>query len=151
MMPSGTGYESQDRGLVRLMILAVDLDGCIIAYGGKWVGPDHFGPLIKDAQRALQMLHEAGHTIVINTCRYPTPALREYLTANNIPFDYINEEPPNTYQDQYVREGKANGGKKVHADLYIDDRGFRFEGDWVAVLDFISSKRHIPWEERKSV
>lgn len=128
------------------MIIAVDLDGCISSYKEGWKGPDVFGPLVKDTRWALMLLHQAGHIIIVHTCRYLTEELRSFLIENGIWFDYVNEDAPNSYEDEYKEQGKDRGRRKVHADLYIDDRGYRFDGDWMKVLDFISSRAVIPWE-----
>ena len=37
---------------------------------------------------------------------------------------------------------------KPMAVLYVDDRGFRFEGDWQAVVDFTSASANLtPWNK----
>ncbi|MEA3559499.1 MAG: hypothetical protein U9R75_09630, partial [Candidatus Thermoplasmatota archaeon] len=119
------------------MIIAVDLDGCVVSYKNGWEGPDKFGEIIAGARQALAELHKAGHHIIIHTCRYSTPALVQFLRKNDIHFDDINHDAPNAYEDEYKIQGKAIGYRKIHADIYIDDKGVRFEGNWNSILDFV--------------
>ena len=50
-----------------------------------------------------------------------SPALRNFLKENDICFDYINHNP-------HQPAGSDQG--KIIADVYLDDRGICFTGDW---------------------
>jgi len=122
----------------RPRIVAVDLDDTIFEYNG-WRGHNHFGePIlsrswgevldIRDRDGQYRKMHPAealrefknrGWVVVIWTTRNNRDRIAEELRKHNIPFDYINEhpwQPPDT-------------SGKLFADLYIDDRAFRFERD----------------------
>ena len=52
-------------------------------------------------------------------------AIEEWLTTNDIPFDYINESP-----------AQPDGSSaKLNAGAFIDDRASPFRGDWNETLD----------------
>jgi len=98
--------------------ICVDFDGVIADYSKGFQGKDVFGETLHGAGFSMGTLRENGWRVIIFTTRPDTPALREYLRENGIPYDYINENP-----DQ--PEG-ASG--KVIADIYLDDRAMRFHG-----------------------
>lgn len=100
--------------------IAIDFDGVLHDYSNGFQGEDVFGEMIPGADLATQVLKKEGNTIIIFTTRPATDALKKWLKDNNISYDYINENPkqPN------------NTSGKVIADIYIDDRGLRFDGEW---------------------
>ena len=103
-------------------VLAVDFDGVIANYDG-WKGDDHFGTPLPGVAEALQELKKRGWLIVIWTTRGNVEQLRNYLNCFGIPYDSINEVSSREYAKQ-----------KISADVYLDDRGLRFEGVWSAKL-----------------
>lgn len=113
------------------MIIAVDFDGVINA------SPFPFtGVLVGGAQSAMQQLHDEGHHLIIWTCREgkdQTDAVN-FLLEKGIPFDGIN---CNTRSNI---EMYSNDCRKVHADLYIDDRQVGGFPGWDAVLDYIKQQ-----------
>lgn len=100
------------------LIAAVDLDGTILSYDG-WKGPSHFGKPLPGIIDELGKLKQAGWAIVIWTCRASDYALRAHLEKHQVPYDYINKHP-------WQPTGTSH---KIYADVYIDDRALRFEGD----------------------
>src|SRR3990167_5972511 len=98
-------------GLMAKQVIAVDFDHTIFDNAAN-------APM-EGAQEALAQLHEAGHGILIHSCNNKG-FIEEWLTQNNIHFDWIWDGP----------------GKPVAA-LYADDRGYRFEGDWVKATEDI--------------
>jgi len=71
------------------MILAIDFDGTIV---------DHQYPEIGDlkpnAVETIQQWHNAGHQIIIWTCRHTDSdiiPMKEFLNENKIPYDAIND------------------------------------------------------------
>ena len=101
--------------------ICIDFDGVIHDYRKGWQGIDVFDRVLPGASEATRQLREAGYMIIIHTSRNDSPALREFLDKNSICFDHINHNP-------YQPEGSDRG--KVIADVYLDDRGVRFTGDW---------------------
>lgn len=116
--------------------LAVDFDGVIADYSKGYQGPDVFGSPIEGAAEFLQKLHDEGWRIIIWTAREEIGLLKKYLDANKIPYDFVNENP-----DQ------STTAKKVWADVYLDDRGLTFTGDWQKAYKEIESFES--WEGRK--
>jgi hypothetical protein len=97
--------------------ICFDLDGVVMHYDG-WKGRDVFGKPNWEVIQAMQMLKVAGYRIIIWTTRNATPALKEYLARNKIPYDSINStahNPPGTSQKPIY-----------HA--YIDDRAIQYRG-----------------------
>jgi hypothetical protein len=117
-------------------ILAVDFDGVISQYNG-WQGLGSFGPPVDNAKPCMDALKAMGWDIIIFTTRgEDIEAVKDYLHANRIPYDKINEN---------VEGSPSNvNDKKVIADVYLDDRAVRFEGDWVDASAEIIFKSE-PW------
>ena len=108
--------------------ICIDFDGVIHDYSYGWQGIDVFDKVLPGTREATHQLHNAGYMIIIHTTRNDTPALRDFLHKNDICFDYINENP-------YQPKGSEYG--KVKADVYLDDRGVCFTGDWNDALNQI--------------
>ncbi|MCS7119565.1 MAG: hypothetical protein NZ894_05925, partial [Archaeoglobaceae archaeon] len=72
-------------------------------------------------------LKKRGFKIVVYTCRACIEKIRAYLEENEIPYDFINENP---YEPEGVHP------RKLYADLYIDDRAINFK-DWESTLKAI--------------
>ncbi len=99
------------------MIIAVDFDGTLVEHRYPAIGP-----LKPGAKEALVALHKAGHKIAIWTCRAGEEerAVRVFMIENGIPFDTVNAAVP----------GADLGTRKIYADVYIDDKGLRFDDNW---------------------
>ena len=108
--------------------VCIDFDGVIHDYSSGWQGIDVFDKVLSGASEAMHKLHDAGYIIIIHTTRNDIPALRDFLNKNDICFDYINNNP-------YQPKGSEYG--KVKADVYLDDRGVCFTGDWNDAIDKI--------------
>lgn len=100
------------------MIYAIDFDGTICE--NRW---PEIGPVIPEAAAAIRELHRMGHTIIIWTCRQGDKLAEalDWLRANDIPFDYANENDPERVS-MY-----DNDSRKIGADVYIDDKN---AGHW---------------------
>ncbi len=123
-------------------IICVDFDGTVCGFAY----PD-IGPLKPGVREALTKFRELGYHIVVYSCRtcgwFPevfndssdldegTPihpslwrrvvAMREFLDANSIPYDEIDD-------------GKRG---KPPAAFYIDDKGVRFDNNWPEIQKFV--------------
>lgn len=106
-------------------LIAIDVDGVIFEYD-KFRGHHYFGGPVEGAKAALTMLRDMGHMVIIDTCRRDEILIRYNLDKHGIPYDYINYSPRNKEQ--------GLGTTKVAADIYIDDKGLRFSGDWRQTL-----------------
>lgn len=85
--------------------LAIDWDNTLMN-GKDW---------LPGAKTALKRLRELGHKIIIHSCN-SSSWIQKNLDEAGIPVDYIN----------------TNSDGKPLADIYIDDKGYRFpyNGDW---------------------
>lgn len=123
----------------RPKLLGVDFDGTVVSH----MFP-HIGTEVPDAVRVLKRVLEAGHEIVLWTCREDEPEhdnKRNYLTQavqwmyeSGLKLRSVNE---NTEHDDFrLPTGQR---RKVYADFYVDDRAvgcpLRPNGtvDWIAV------------------
>ena len=125
------------------LVVAIDFDGCIAYYDG-WRGVDVFGKILPGAIEALKAIRSAGHRIIIWTCRQNTQALFDYLVRSGVPFDAINTNPWDKVVDPTPGECR-----KIPADVYIDDRGVSFRGDWSKIPELINN--FVTWVPHRSM
>lgn len=124
----------------RPKILALDLDGTLCEYDG-WKGADHFGKPHKELVDQLYELKKRGDwAIVIFTTRATNEALRKHLDAYDVPYDFINKHP-------WQPPGSSH---KPTADVYLDDRALRYEGDPTDLADKIV-EASTPWYSQKKM
>lgn len=95
------------------MIIAIDFDGTIC----RSTFPAIEGTM-PGAKEVITRLHEQGHYLIIWTCRTGQNLLDavNWMLEEGIPFDRVNDHNP----DNLARYG--DGGKKVYAHCYIDDK-----------------------------
>jgi hydroxymethylpyrimidine pyrophosphatase-like HAD family hydrolase len=108
-----------------MKIIAIDFDGTIAEYD-TFKGKGIFGKPIKGAREAIFEIKKLGYEIMIYTTRKEIDLIGKYLIKYGIPVDYINENPQNTERDL--------SPAKMIAEMYIDDRGIKFNGDWEKTL-----------------
>ena len=100
------------------MRVAVDWDGTLVDDRQEW---------LPGALDALRRLVRAGYTVIVFSCRAGWPEglqeIRGKLEADRL------------QRWVFVAEGAV----KPSADVYVDDRAVRFEGDWAATLDVIDA------------
>lgn len=89
--------------------VCLDLDGTVAEYDG-WQGPHHIGPPKRGAIAAILTLQLAGLGVVICTARDDVAPVEAWVRAHGLAVRVTNEKP------------------KAH--IYIDDRGYHFDGDW---------------------
>lgn len=113
-------------------IVAVDLDGTITE-DGPWPGNGKFYCVRAGCAEELRLLREMGYRITIWTTRgKDIGAAENFLRINNIPFDFVNQNPPD------VPENLSK--QKIIADAYIDDRSVPpFDGQWLGMAEAIHS------------
>jgi len=104
-------------------IIAVDFDGTL--YRGRDNYP-YFGKPNAELIEFLIRRREAGDKIILWTCRENMNETRDDLTnavkwcmSQGLEFDAINENIPDT-----LSLNKISNGRKIHADIYIDDRSY---------------------------
>lgn len=105
-------------------VVAIDYDGTLV----ENVSPLTNGTKIKNADLVTKVLKSYGWEIIVFTCRpnYQRLELEDNLRKQNIIFDYI-----------------AFYTKPI-ASLYIDNKGIRFEGNWIDMLEWIEIKEQLP-------
>jgi len=119
-----------------LRAIAVDFDGVINSYTSGWQGSPTNLP-DKPVEGAIAWLCEAvkHYTVFIHSCRCETPqgrlAMRFWLEEHGMPVSEVRK--------LQFTHGKPNAG------IYLDDRGWRFEGIF-PTMEEISSFR--PWNRR---
>jgi len=111
------------------MIIAIDFDGTISR--GEYPAIDGEQPY---AGEVIRKLHNDGHYIIIWTCRCGDQLLSaiNWLLEHKIPFDRVNDHNP----DNVAQYGE--GGKKVFADVYIDDRNLGGFPGWATCEEMIA-------------
>lgn len=93
--------------------VAVDVDGTL-AKKQEPFNPDTFGEPRKDVVEWVRKFKEAGARIIAFTVRGDNAKTKAWLKENDIPHDYVNENPD---------QPKGSSGKVI-ADVYWDDRGY---------------------------
>lgn len=114
--------------------ILVDFDGVVHGYESGWKGigvcPD---PPVPGTRSAIAAMRETCRVYIFSTrCGSPAgvAAIERYLELNDIEVDGVVTE-------------------KIPASLSIDDRGFRFNGDWTEVLEFLDSPdAFTPWNKK---
>jgi hypothetical protein len=94
-----------------------DFDGVCSQYHDNFE-EDVFGDPIPGVAEAVKIIREEGLKAVLFTARKVTPKLKEWLEENGFEFDTINDtshNPPSASKEKPV------------AELYVDDRGYRFD------------------------
>ncbi|GHU42326.1 hypothetical protein FACS1894111_06080 [Clostridia bacterium] len=98
--------------------IAVDFDGTLCENRFPEIGEPK--PLVIEY---IKWKAAAGAKIILHTCREngERPLLQEaidFCNAQEIPLYAVNENPDNQFSEQYG----TGTGRKVFADLYIDDK-----------------------------
>jgi len=97
----------------RPFTIAVDLDGTL-AEQEEPFNRETIGKPREHAVEWTRLFHKAGARIIIFTVRGSTELVKAWLDENDVPYDYVNENP-----DQ-----PPDSSGKVFADVYWDDRAF---------------------------
>jgi hypothetical protein len=112
------------------LIIALDFDSVLHQYS-KWTGPTPEEPPVAGAQEFVRSLVDDGFEVVVFSHRAATTAgkegIIEWLVEYGFPaMDVSDRKPP--------------------AEVFVDDRAVRFEGDFDATYAFIvDKKKRTPW------
>lgn len=95
------------------LFIGVDFDGTIVEESFPTIGA-----IKEDVVELMEVIREKGHCIIIWTARSGQPLVEavDFLNANNIPYDYVNENP----EDDWFKRGEQ--GRKLFCNYYLDDR-----------------------------
>ena len=155
-------------GKTRQIIVALDFDGVLHSYASGWTGAIPLDPPVPGAQEFCGALIQRGYKIVIFSTR-AHPKLgkgpREFidLARPNDDGSWENVGEKGVTLGAYaMRQWFRHHGfpaevcnatithKKEHADLFVDDRGFRFEGNYDEVLDYLlANPTAKPWTKQQ--
>ena len=105
------------------MVIAVDFDGTLVEHKYPAIGDD-----IPYAFESVQFLQEKGHQLILWT-RREGQELDEavaHCRDRGVIFYEVNKNSP--------KEDCRRVGRKLYADLYIDDRNFGGLPDWRTVI-----------------
>ena len=121
--------------------IAIDFDGVLSTYENGYTTEGPLDPPVEGAKEFVWWLVNHKYEVFIFTARCdmhthgPTIVLREQLRIRE--WLRLHGFP----------EIETITGWKIHADFYIDDRGFRFEGEFGPVLQFIKHGLK-PWNKK---
>lgn len=109
--------------------IGVDFDDTIVRLG-SWNGKKHVGRLKEEdkPKKMIRLLKDTGFNIMIYTCRSYHKPVKKLLERENIPYDWINENP---------NQPKTASPKKLFAWRYIDDRGACYVDFPTAVVNIL--------------
>ena len=104
--------------------IALDFDGVLFQYKKRWLGVTVAEPPVPGALEFVNWLLDLGYEVFIFSSRATLPggaqAIRDALAAHGFPPLHVTSD-------------------KEPADLYLDDRGLRFEGDFTKVRQFLNN------------
>lgn len=103
---------------IRKPTVALDFDGVLHTYSRGWEDGTIYDVPVEGSVEAINILR-MYFDFVIFTCRRPLDDVEDWVKK---------------YYGFFI---PATNAKPV-ADMYIDDRGYRFEGDWkLAAIDIM--------------
>tara|TARA_Y100000034_G_scaffold104648_1_gene131366 strand:- start:22910 stop:23272 length:363 start_codon:yes stop_codon:yes gene_type:complete len=108
-------------------LISIDFDGTIVVHDFPRIGEP-----MPHAFEVMKELQEAGFKLILNTCRedhgkkkYLTEAV-EFCKKHGVEFRSVNET---RLEDEF----RPEGGRKVYAKVYIDDRNLGGFPGWLEV------------------
>mgnify|MGYP006318789247 CR=1 FL=1 len=111
------------------MLICIDYDGTICEKAFPEVGVPMEGAI-----ETLKDLAAAGHFLILNTCRedekrraYLSEAV-SFMKSHGVEFVSVNQNRP---EDEF----REKPGRKVYADVYIDDRNFGGFPGWAVIRE----------------
>lgn len=124
------------------LIIGVDFDGTIVEDGYPKIGKPRIF-----AFETLKRLQEDGHRLILWTYRSgrSLDEAVEFCEQNGITFYAVNKSFP---EEQY----DATKSRKIHADLFIDDRNIGGVLGWGEVYQMITNEDpNIPEKRKKGL
>ena len=114
------------------MLIAVDFDGTIVEHRYP-----HIGKELPFATASLRRLQEEGHRLILWTAR-EGELLQEaidFCAMRGLEFFAVNSNYPGEDGDE-----AGIRARKLHADLFIDDRAVGGLPDWGAIYEVIHNR-----------
>lgn len=115
--------------------LAIDFDGTIVEDAYPKIGKPRLF-----AFETLLKLQNAGHTLILWTYRSGRKLQEavDFCSENGLEFYAVNKSYPEEVFDSSI-------SRKIHADLFIDDRNFGELPDWGKIYqDLLNEEPKIP-------
>ncbi|MEL7585567.1 MAG: hydrolase [Prolixibacteraceae bacterium] len=113
------------------MIIAVDFDGTIVEHQYPKIGKD-----VPFAIETLKLLQKDGHQLILWTfrCGKELDDAVNYCLERGVEFYAVNKSYPEEIFDNTT-------SRKIHADIYIDDRNLGGLFEWTIAYGLISGKK----------
>jgi len=121
------------------LIIAVDFDGTIVEDGYPGIGNERLF-----AFETLKRLQADGHRLILWTYRHGNKLDEAvaFCKANGIEFYAINKSFPE-------ENSLENASRKIHADLFIDDRNIGGILGWGEVYQILTNQKLEPNKKKK--
>ena len=122
------------------LLIAVDFDGTVVEDRYPTIGkPKPF------AIKTLKMLHSDGHRIILWTYRHgkKLDEAVEFLKNNGVSLYAVNRSFP---EEAYHPNDTS---RKIHADLFIDDRNFGGFPGWGVIYQDLNLENKISPSKKK--
>ena len=122
------------------LIIAVDFDGTIVE--DKYPGVGKPKPF---ALETLKMLQKDGHRLILWTYRHGSKLQDavKFMEDNNIPPYAVNRSYPEEASHP------SDVSRKIHADLFIDDRNFNGFPGWGEIYQNLNQQPNSPLPKKK--
>lgn len=120
------------------MTISIDFDGVIHQYSKGYKDGSIYDPPIKGAGKFIyDCMFEKGWSLFILSTRDPEQ-IKEWMESilfqgKELPFKITILPPDQKFWNEKKNIGISN--RKLAAHVYIDDRGFRFEGHFDGIID----------------
>ena len=121
------------------LIIAVDFDGTIVEDGYPGIGDERLF-----AFDTLKRLQADGHRLILWTYRHgkKLDEAVEFCKSNGIEFYAVNRSFPE-------EEDLDNASRKIHADLFIDDRNIGGILGWGEIYQMLTNEKPQPKQKKK--
>ena len=120
-------------------IIAIDFDGTIVEDAYPKIGKPRLF-----AFETLQQLQDKGHRLILWTYRSGKKLQEavDYCAEKGIKFYAINKSYPEEVLDDKI-------SRKIHADIFIDDRNFGALPDWGKIYqDILNAEPKLPRKKK---
>lgn len=111
--------------------VCTDFDGVLHSYEHGWADGSIYGHLLPGATVALHAIM-TRHAVIVQTCRTPLEVVAEWITGRT---GITAVADDGTHRFWTSTDTILVTGRKLPAFVYIDDRGYRFEGWDHALVD----------------
>jgi len=122
------------------LLIAVDFDGTVVE--DKYPGVGKAKPF---AIETLKMLQNDGHRLILWTYRHGSKlkdAVR-FMEDNGVPPYAVNR----SYPEEEAHPSDVS--RKIHADLFIDDRNFGGFPGWGEIYQQLNKQPNVPLPKKK--